>query len=391
MRVVVALNWKRRSQTTTGSKSSNALKRFPRSTDSGAAGEAVGVWHRWQMRCAVGPIGWSFILSPRGLDSLAGRSSAFLLFLHTARSTCGAKGRYLPRSQGSCERVPGVGCWYGHWRDGCLSGHGGRRLWWTCWRRQRWDTPAALSLPAQPDSFLIVRPYRTCSSARRRGSRPGPRTSPANDHACCAPRPRGRDLLFLGRYLNQKGLSDAVRVAAALPGRCLRLFGSGPGPSRRTRTGAGTGRHERTFMIGVTRKPSPSPWPRPVACCCRRVLRSLGHGWPGGDRSRLSGGSLRSGRYPEWLHPEYGECVAQGDVAALVEAARRQLARVDAGLDTSHWRQAAEENWGNGGFRPALCRFGRRGPIRARRQIKMEFDDLLASRRLLAIGAMPTT
>ncbi|MGZ5051598.1 MAG: hypothetical protein ACXWF8_12180 [Methylobacter sp.] len=63
-----------------------------------------------------------------------------------------------------------------------------------------------------------------------------------------------------------------------------------------------------------------------------------------------------SGGVREWLAPEYGEIVPQGDLPALIAATRRQLERVDRGLNTAEWRQAIEQRWGLAAFTERYAR-----------------------------------
>ncbi|MGZ5051599.1 MAG: glycosyltransferase family 4 protein [Methylobacter sp.] len=159
-----------------------------------------------------------------------------LLFMHTARYTCAAKSRYLPRSGGCCETMPDLACWRNQWRQGCLTTIDGRPSMQVLFkaaalRRSSRSLAAAVTKVVFNSNALRQLFERTIG---RIGDRarilPPPMVMPEHQ-----PRPRGGDLLYLGRFFEQKGINDAVRVAAALPGKRLDLYGAGRGEQAASR------------------------------------------------------------------------------------------------------------------------------------------------------------
>ena len=290
-----------------------------------------------------------------------------LLFMHTARHTCAARGRYLPRSGQCCGRSPGLGCWWGQWRDGCLTTIDGRpslagllaaanlgrssRAMATAITRLVFNSAALLGLFRRTvgglaDKARLLPPPMLMP--------PIPPTDARKGH-----------LLYLGRFFEQKGILDAVRVAATL-GRELRLHGAGRGEVQA---------RQLAEALGVAARFHPWSGNADIARALAgagclllptRFFEAWGMVGPEAIAQGCPVAAYDSGGIREWLDAEYGECVPQGDVAALAAAARRQLARVEAGLDSSPWRQAMESRWGMAAFTGRYARLA--GEILAMRE-----------------------
>lgn len=285
------------------------------------------------------------------LRALNGRLPSFL-FHHTSRHTCAARGRYLPRSQSCCQRPAGLGCWYGQWREGCLTRFGG-------------SPPSATDLLsaallgfssralAASASRLIFNSEALSRLFQRTVGGVGSKArvlAPPIIMPTGAARARSGDVLFVGRYFQQKGVYDAVRVAAALSGRCLRLYGEGPCEAEARCLAEDLGVTAHFHPWGDAKTIANAMAEASCLLVPTRYFEAWGMVGPEAIAQGCPVAAYDAGGVREWLHPEYGECVVQGDLAALTEAARRQIVRIDSGLDTSQWRAAAEENWGMAAF-----------------------------------------
>lgn len=280
-----------------------------------------------------------------------------LLFMHTARHTCAAKSRYLPRSGRCCDKAPGLNCWRKQWSEGCLTTITGRPslpelLKAAALRRSSRALAAAVTKIVFNSHALQALFERTIG---RIGDQarilPPPMVMPKHQ-----PRRRNGDLLYLGRFFEQKGINDAVRVAAALPGRQLNLYGSGRGELAARRLAREL--YADTCFHGWGDAATVANALAEAGCLLlpARLFEAWGMVGPEAIAQGCPVVAYDSGGVREWLEPEYGEIVPQGDLPALVAATRRQLQRLDDGLDTSGWRQAIEQRWGLAAFSERYAR-----------------------------------
>lgn len=270
-----------------------------------------------------------------------------LLFMHTARYTCAAKSRYLPRSGGCCAELPGLACWRNQWRQGCLTTIDGRpsmqELFKAAALRRSSRALAAAATKVVFNSNALRQLFeRTIDHIGDRARiLPPPMLMPEHQ-----PARRGGDLLYLGRFFEQKGIDDAVRVAAALTGKRLNLYGSGRGEQAARRLAGELNADVRFHGWGDAATVALALAEAGCLLLPTRLFEAWGMVGPEAIAQGCPVAAYDSGGIREWLTPEYGEIVPQGDLPALIAATRRQLARVEAGLDTSGWRQAIERRWG---------------------------------------------
>jgi glycosyltransferase involved in cell wall biosynthesis len=159
-------------------------------------------------------------------------------------------------------------------------------------------------------------------------------------------RARSGNLLYVGRFFEQKGVNDAIRVAAALPGRRLDLYGSGRGDADARSLAQKSGVNACFHPWGSADVVAQAM----ASAACLLVPTRMFEAWGMVGPEAIAQGcpvvAYDAGGVREWLAPEYGEVVPQGNLIAMVEAVRRQLARCEAGLDTSGWRKAVDNCWG---------------------------------------------
>lgn len=280
---------------------------------------------------------------PRKLVATLARRLPSLLFLHTARLTCPAIGRYLPRSGLACRRPPGVGCWLSHRREGCLA-PAPHPFAPFVQRRSARRMVAPVSRVVFNSEALRRLFEATITPLGRRGLvLPPPHPFPKIETST----PRAATLLYIGRLFREKGVLDALEVAARLPGTPLHLYGAGrgEGEARRLAERLGVEAHFHGHHDDAT-----------IAAAlagggCLLLPTRFFEAWAMVGPEAIAQGcpvvAYDSGGIGEWLDPEFGECAQPGDIEALADAARRQLARATTGMiHHTAWRQVAEVRWG---------------------------------------------
>lgn len=328
-------------------RSDSALARAARETADEIAG-----WASWVELHHHAPLALA--------RALEGRSKV-LLFQHTARLTCPALGRYLPVSGSVCDRPAGVRCWPVELREGCLSRALGAapsasRLWATVTHASdgRAFVAAATRVVFNSQALLALFERTTCPVGAKGAVLWPPLAKSTNSIPNKAP--RGRDLVFLGRLIDAKGVTDAVRAAALVPASRLHVYGAGSAEAEARSLAVELGVDAR-FHGWVDSATAASALSR---AGCLLVPTRMFEAWGMVGPEAIAAGcpvvAYDSGGIREWLAPEYGEIVPHGDPSALAAAARRQLSRHEAGLDTSDWPAAAEERWGLPAFTARYAR-----------------------------------
>ncbi len=270
-----------------------------------------------------------------------------LVFLHTPELTCPALGRHLPRSGVSCDRPPGMGCIRVDSFEGCMSRPDGKRFA----PHQRLRALARLPLTratAEAATAFVFNSEALCELFLRTVTA-SPRTlvlhPPITGSVADAPRVPDR-VLFAGRLEWHKGMLDALEVAARLPGVELRVCGEGG-----ARAAAQAIAARRGIRATFTGWLDDAALAREYASAsCTLVPSRSFEAWGMVGPESIAAGcpvvGFDSGGIREWLAPDFGEVVPQGDVHALAQAAERQLVRMRQGLDTSSWRGRVRARWG---------------------------------------------
>jgi glycosyltransferase involved in cell wall biosynthesis len=284
------------------------------------------------------------------LRALRGRVPT-MLFLHTPELTCPALGRYLQNSGSCCERPPGAGCLRVHAIEGCLSRPDGTVFPAQQRLRALIRGPLTRALAAASTAFIFNSEanrdlhLRTTVAPRRCFV-----LHPPLDAVSSSAQRVPNRLLFSGRLEVHKGILDAVRVAAALPATELHVCGAGPaeGRARDLATKLGATVNFRGWQDAAELAHETAE-----ASCMLLPSRSFEAWGMVGPEAIMAGCAVvafDTGGVREWLDPRFGEIVPVGDVNGMALAAGRQLKRMAAGVDTSTWRDAVLDRWGETAF-----------------------------------------
>lgn len=287
-------------------------------------------------------------LAPLDLMSeLKGRARQ-VLFVHTPELTCPALGRYLPRSGKPCDRNPGVMCIGVHALEGCMSTPDGTAF--PVQQRLRAFTRAPVTRAlagladrvvfnsaATRDMFLA-----TTGAATRASVLHPPMMMPAAEHERVPNR-----LLFVGRLTRPKGARDAVLAAVQIPGCELHIHGEGE--LRPELESLAQARGVNAVFHGYGDERALARAYSEAACLLlpSRLYETWGMVGPEAIACGCPVAAYDSGGIREWMGLEHGRVVPVGDIRALAEAARSQMARI---IDASIWRARAELRWGMRAF-----------------------------------------
>ncbi|MBK8207840.1 MAG: glycosyltransferase [Planctomycetes bacterium] len=279
-----------------------------------------------------------------------------LLFVHTPELTCPALGRYLARSGRCCDRAPGSGCLGVNAFENCMSTADGTPF--PAKQRLRAFTrgPASRMAAALADgcvfnSAAMARLFaHTIGSPRRSLVLNPPLFVPVADTA----RKTNR-LLYVGSLHDAKGCADAVHAASSISGSELHTHGDGVSRGELKELARQCGAN--VLFHGWSKPESLARAYAEAACLLvpSRLFEAWGMVGPEAIAQGCPVAAYDVGGIREWLDPQFGEVVPAGNVAALAAAARRQLDRHQAGLDTSTWRAQAEARWGMSTFARAYA------------------------------------
>lgn len=281
------------------------------------------------------------------MNELKGRLRQ-VVFVHTPELTCPALGRYLPRSGKPCDRNPGIMCIGVHALEGCMSTPDGTAFPMQQRLRAFTRGPVTRALAgiadlvvfnsaATRDMFLA-----TTGAATRASVLHPPMMMPAAEHARVPNR-----LLFVGRLNRPKGARDAVLAAAQIPGCELHIHGQGE--LRPELESLARSRGVSVVFYGHSDERILARAYSEAACLLfpSRLYETWGMVGPEAIACGCPIAAYDSGGIREWMGLEYGRAVPVGDINALAEAARSQMART---IDASIWRAQAELRWGMRAF-----------------------------------------